>query len=159
MIVTIKRTYNCATYCISHIYVDDVYVCDAIEDVDRMLDDSMPTLEIQAKKVYAKTAIPTGTYRLTLNVVSPSFSKKTYYMNFCKGKLPRVLNVKGFDGILWHKGNTEKDSAGCLILGYNKVKGKVINSQQAFEKLYKILDEANKKNEKIYAKYIRTYTK
>lgn len=157
MTITVKRTYNCKTYCISHIYADDVYVCDAIEDVDRMLDDSMPTLEIQAKKVYAKTAIPTGTYRLTLNVVSPKFSKRLYYKNFCDGKLPRVLNVKGFDGILWHKGTSEKDSAGCLILGYNKIKGQVVNSQQAFEKLYKILDEANKKGEKLYAKYIRTY--
>lgn len=157
MIVTIKRTYNNDLYCISHIYVDGTYVCDGIEDTDRMLDDSMTTSEIQLKKVYAKTAIPTGTYSLNMNVTSPKFSKKPYYMNFCKGKLPRVMNVKGFDGILWHKGTTEKDSAGCLILGYNKVKGKVINSQQAFEKLYKILNEANKKGEKIYATYIRTW--
>lgn len=157
MTIVIKRTYNCKTYCISHIYINNEYICDAIEDVDRMLDDSMTLSEIQSKKVYAQTAIPTGTYRLTLNVVSPKFSKKTYYKNFCGGKLPRVLNVKGFDGILWHRGSSEKDSAGCLILGYNKVKGQVINSQQAFEKLYKILDEANKKGEKLYAQYIRTY--
>ena len=157
MTITVKRTYNCKTYCISHIYINDKYICDAIEDVDRMLDNSMPLSEIQSKKVYAKTAIPTGTYLLTLNVISPKFSKKPYYKNFCGGKLPRVLNVKGFDGILWHRGTSEKDSDGCLILGYNEVKGQVINSQQAFEKLYKILDEANKKGEKLYAQYIRTY--
>ena len=67
------------------------------------------------------------------------------------------MNVPGFDGILWHRGRTEKDSAGCLILGYNTIKGQVTNSQQAFEKLYKILQEANKNGEKITAEYTRTY--
>ena len=60
-------------------------------------------------------------------------------MNFCKAKVPRILNVPGFEGILLHKGNTEKDSSGCLIVGENKVKGQVINSTATFEKLYKEL--------------------
>ena len=81
-------------------------------------------------------------------------------MEFCGGKFPRLKNVKGFDGLLWHRGNTEKDSAGCLILGYNKVKGKVINSQEAFEKVYNMLKKVNKAtNEEIIVKYIRTYEK
>ena len=155
----VKRIFNNSKYCISHVYVNGEYICDGIEDTDRMLDDSMSVQEIQSKKVYAKTAIPTGTYQLLLNIVSPKYSKKDYYKKFCNGKLPRLVNVKGFDGILWHRGNTEEDSAGCLILGYNKVKGKVINSQEAFEKLYKRLSEANKKGEKITVTYTRTYSK
>ena len=153
----VKRIYNCNKYCISHVYINGTYICDALEDTDRMLDDSMSVDEIKRKKVYCETAIPTGTYELVMNIVSPKYSKNAYYKKFCNGRMPRLLNVKGFDGILWHKGNSDADSCGCLLLGYNKVKGKVINSQIAFEKVYKILSDANKKGEKIIVKYRRTY--
>lgn len=160
MEILVKRIYNCSRYCISHIYINGEYVCDGIEDTDRMLDDSMTEQYIRSKKISCETAIPTGVYKMTINIISPKFSKKKYYMDFCGGKLPRLKNVKGFDGILWHRGNTEKDSAGCLILGYNKVKGKVINSQEAFEKVYNMLKSINKAtNEEIIVKYIRTYDK
>jgi len=157
MKVLIKRIFNNQKYCISHVYVDGVYVCDAIEDTDRGFHNGMSDAYIRNNKVYAKSAIPVGEYNITLNIVSPKFNQKPYYNKFCNGKLPRVLNVPGFDGILWHRGKTEKDSAGCLILGYNTIKGQVTNSQQAFEKLYKILQEANKNGEKITAEYTRTY--
>ena len=157
MKVLVKRIFNNSMYCISHLYVDGVYVCDAIEDQDRGWHNGMSDAYIRNNKVYAKSAIPVGTYNLTLNVVSPKFVQKAYYKKFCGGKLPRVLNVPGFDGILIHKGNTERDSAGCLIVGYNKIKGQVVNSQQAFEKLYSILDEAAKKGEKLTIEYTRTY--
>lgn len=130
MNLTLKRIYTNDQYTISHIYVDGIYLCDAIEDTDRGLDDSMSVEEIRDKKVYCKTAIPTGEYRVIL----------TWSMKF-KRLMPRLLNVKGFDGILIHSGNTEKSSCGCLIVGYNKIKGKVINSREAFNKLYSLLKE------------------
>lgn len=55
------------------------------------------------------------------------------------------MNVPGFDGVLIHTGNTEKDSAGCIIIGQNKVVGKVINSVDTFKKLFPIIDSACKK--------------
>lgn len=158
MKVLVKRIFNNSLYCISHIYVDNVYICDAIEDTDRGLDDSMSVADIRKNKVYAQTAIPTGTYYLTLNIISPKFYKKPYYKSFCNGYLPRVLNVKGFDGILIHRGANQNSSAGCLIIGYNKIKGQVINSQQAFEKLYKLLKQANDKKDIITITYERTYS-
>lgn len=139
MKVLLKRSYNCSTYCIGHLYIDGAYICDTIEDVDRGLSQTMPNTEIKKIKVYAQTAIPTGCYQVTLDVTSPKFSLKPYYAKFCKGKVPRLLNVPGFDGILIHIGSTEKSSAGCIIVGYNTIKGRVTNSQEAFEKLYKIL--------------------
>lgn len=157
MKVIVKRIFNCPTYCISHIYVDDKYICDGIEDMDRMLDQNMEVKQILKIKVPNKTAIPIGKYKLTLNIESPTFKKYKYYTDFCKAKLPRVLNVPGWDGILIHRGVDEKNSAGCLIVGYNKIKGKVINSQEAFEKLYNILKTANNKGENIYIEYTRTY--
>lgn len=139
MNIELKRIYNCNTYCIGHLYIDGKYICDTIEDTDRGLHQEMSKEEILKIKVPSKTAIPVGQYRVTINVVSPKFSQKAYYANFCKGRLPRLLNVPGFEGILMHKGSTERSSAGCLIVGYNTVKGCVTNSQEAFEKLYKIL--------------------
>jgi hypothetical protein len=73
--------------------------------------------EIQKRKVMHKTAIPAGTYKMIVDI-SPSK----------KRLLPRLLNVPGFEGILIHRGNTEDDSSGCIIVGENKVVGKVINS-------------------------------
>jgi len=137
MKVELVRIYNCPTYCISHIYVNGEYVCDAIEDTDRGLDQSMSLAEIKKRKVYKLTAIPTGTYKMTMNVQSPKFSQYDYYRKYCKGYMPRVLNVPGYDGILFHRGSSAASSAGCVICGYNKVKGKVVYSQNAWEKLMK----------------------
>ena len=157
MEITLKRVYTSPKYTIGHIYVDGKYVCDTIEDTDRGLYDSMPVSEIAKAKVYKQTAIPKGTYRVTMNVISPKFNQKPYYRDFCGGKVPRILNVKGFDGILIHMGVNENSSAGCVIVGFNTVKGRVTRTQEAFEKLYGMLDAANKKNEKITIRIYSTY--
>lgn len=146
MKLLLKRIAKKDKYTIGHLYVDDNYFCDTIEDKDRGLTDNMTVKEIKDKKVYAETAIPKGTYEITLNVVSPKFSKKPfYYNNANKGRVPRLLNVKGFDGVLIHTGNTQEDSFGCIIVGQNKIVGKVINSQTTFIKLYKKLQSATDK--------------
>lgn len=147
MKVLLKRIYNCNKYCVGHLYVDGQYICDTIEDTDRMLEQSMSNELISKIKVPHRTAIPTGTYKLTINIRSPKFSKYKYYMLFCQGKVPRLLNVPGFDGVLCHRGVDENSSSGCIIVGYNKVKGKVVNSQEAYEKLYNILKTAKDKIE------------
>lgn len=63
-----------------------------------------------------------------MQVVSPKFSKKPYYKAFCKGRMPRLLDVKGFEGILIHKGYSANSSAGCIIVGRNTIKGAVTDS-------------------------------
>ena len=147
MKIVIDRKYKKATYTISNLTIDGKWFCNVIEDIDRNLDNTMSVSYIQKIKDVnnnginddAITAIPRGTYKVTLDVISPKFSKKDYYKKFCNGKVPRLLNVPGFDGVLMHCGNSAKSSAGCLILGYNKVKGGVSNSQKAFETVYKEL--------------------
>ena len=131
------RIFNGKDYCISHIYVNGEYVCDAVENVDRGLDQKMSLAEIRKRKVYRMTAIPTGTYKLTMNVQSPKFAQIDYYKKYCKGYMPRLLDVPGYDGILIHRGSSANSSAGCVIVGYNTIKGKVTNSQKAWEKLMK----------------------
>lgn len=160
MKIELKRIYTCAAYTIGHVYVDGEYVCDTVEDTDRGLDQSMTLAQIRKIKVYRQTAIPTGTYKVTMNVQSPKFAKMKYYYDYCKGYLPRLLNVPGFDGILIHKGVSANSSAGCIITGYNTIKGKVTNSQKAWEKLMKkYLVPAKMLDEDITITITRNYKK
>lgn len=146
MELLLKRVAKKPKYTIGKLYVDGKYVCDTIEDTDRGLSDSMTLNDIKKKKIMHQTAIPMGRYQVTLNVVSPKFGKKEfYYRNANKGRVPRLLNVKGFDGVLIHVGTNQDSSSGCVIVGENKVVGKVINSQATFIKLYKILQTAKDK--------------
>lgn len=145
MNIKLKRVAKKPTYTIGKLYINGEYFCDTIEDKDRGLDKSMSIEDIKKKKVYAETAIPTGTYEVTTNIVSPKYSKKPTYMKMCGGRVPRILDVPGFDGVLIHTGNTQKDSMGCIIIGMNKVVGKVVNSIETFKKLFPIIDAACKK--------------
>lgn len=148
MKLILERNYPKETYTIGKLYYIDEdtqakrYIADTLEDADRRLTDDMTIEAIKKLKVYAETAIPSGTYQITLNTISPKYSKRKYYKDLCGGKVPRLLGVKGYDGVLIHIGNTNKDTAGCILVGENKVKGRVINSTKAFEKLYKILKSA-----------------
>jgi hypothetical protein len=66
-----------------------------------------------------------------------------------KRELPRLLDVPHFEGVLIHRGNTAEDSAGCILVGENKVKGQVINSTQYEKELVKRLEFAIKKGEEV----------
>ena len=74
-------------------------------------------------------AIPAGTYKITFQY-SPKYKKK----------MPYLHDVPHFLGILIHSGNTEVDSAGCIIVGNNTVRGKVLESLATFQNLYSILE-------------------
>lgn len=149
MKVLVKRIAKKKLYTIGRVYIDDNYVCDSIEDVDRGITQNTPLSKIRMIKVVHQTAIPTGTYDLTLSVKSARFGQKEYYKKQCNGYLPRILNVPGFDGILMHRGTDQDSSSGCIILGYNTIVGKVTNSQKAYEAVYAKLKEASDKGEKI----------
>lgn len=142
-------------YTIGRLYMQDkqnkqwVKLCDTIEDKDRGLDQSMSEANITHIKIKHQTAIPTGTYKIVMNIVSRTFVKKQKYKDFCGGKLPRLSYVKGFSGILMHAGIDQDSSSGCIILGENKVVGKVINSWETFKRVYNLLKAASDRGEAI----------
>lgn len=141
MELLLRRIARRDTYTIGHLYIDGAYFCDTIEDKDRGLRQDMQPSVIRATKRKGVTAIPTGRYRVTLDVRSPKFSQKKYEKNygFCDGYLPRLINVPGFDGVLIHVGNTARDTEGCLLVGKNTRVGKVLESRVTFVKLYERL--------------------
>lgn len=148
MKILVKRIAKKATYTIGKLYINGEFFCNTIEDKDRGLRSDMSLEEIKKIKIPSVTAIPTGTYKITIDVISPKFSKKAAYQ-YIGGKLPRLIGVKGFDGILIHQGTTEKDSAGCLIVGKNTIVGKVTQSQATFRALYAKMKEAKERGEEI----------
>lgn len=125
-------------YTIGKMYIDGDYFCDTLEDRVRDINKN-GKFDNGEVKVAGETAIPYGRYQVVVNM-SPRF----------KRELPRLLNVSNFDGILIHRGNTDKDSAGCILVGENKVKGKVINSTPYEQKLVSILKEIQNKGEEIW---------
>lgn len=46
-------------------------------------------------------------------------------------------------------GNTHKDTSGCLLVGENKEKGKVLNSKATYTKLYDIIKDALDNNDEV----------
>ena len=148
MELKLKRIFKGGLYTIGKLYVNGVYECDVLEDTDRGLSDKMELSEIRKVKQYGKTAIPIGTYSIDMNTISPKFKDRSW-AKVCEGKLPRLINVKGFDGVLIHVGNKPEDTLGCLLTGYNKIKGQIVNSTSAFTKLYEKMKKAHVNGESI----------
>lgn len=125
-------------YTIGKMYIDGEYFCDTLEDRVRDINKN-GKFDNGEVKVAGETAIPYGRYQVVVTM-SPRF----------KRELPRLLNVPNFEGILIHRGNTASDTAGCILVGENKVKGKVINSTPYEQKLVSILKEIQNKGEEIW---------
>lgn len=85
------------------LYVDEEFFCFTLEDKVR----EIPLAPVEKWKVQDETAIPQGRYRVTLDR-SPKFGPDTISLH----------DVPGFQYIRIHSGNTEKDTEGCIILGY-----------------------------------------
>lgn len=141
MTLKLIRRYKKQGYTIGELWIDGSYLCDTLEPTDRSLTSSTPLSEIARTKELGTTAIPTGRYQISLNVVSPRFAKANAY-KYCGGRLPRLLSVPGFDGILIHIGNWPCDTRGCILVGKNTVRGGLLYSTLAFHELYARLKEA-----------------
>ena len=149
MKLTVERKWKKATYTIGRLYIDGLYYCNTLEDKDRGLKQTDSESYIKSRKVAGETAIPKGTYAVDMNTTSPKYSAVAWFWNFCRGKMPRLQNVPGFDGILIHTGNTALDTKGCILVGQNTKVGQLTNSRAAFQRVYKLLRAAADRGEAI----------
>lgn len=150
MKITVNRLWKKEGYTIGKLFVDGTFLCNTLEDKDRGLTSSMPQADIQKIKVKGMTAIPTGTYVVRMDIVSPKYSKSSWYIQNCNGsRMPRLMNVPGYDGVLIHPGNKASDTEGCLLVGKNDAVGMVTKSKDYFLQLYKKMYAAYKKGEQI----------
>lgn len=118
------------TQTVGKLYLNGVYFCDTLEDKNRDLNKN-GIFDGSEKKVYSETCIPFGQYKVIINQ-SPRF----------KRLMPRLLNVPHFDGILIHNGVTEKNSAGCILVGSYDGQ-KLVRSKEIFNKLFEIMKYYN----------------
>lgn len=149
MEIKVKRKWKKEAYTIGKMYIDGEYVCDTLEDKDRGLTSNMSVAQICGVKVHGETAIPTGRYLVDMKTVSPRFGSRAQYQ-FCKGRLPRLCNTPGYQGVLIHCGNTAMDTDGCILVGENKAVGQVLNSTATFKKVYAKLKAADERGEQIW---------
>ena len=108
------------------------YICDTLEPTWR-------DYKHGAYKMKGRSAIPEGRYPVVISY-SPKF----------KQWLPILLGVPMFKGIRIHAGNTAKDTQGCILLGENRVKGKVLNSRFWVNRLKELIVEAKEKGEGVF---------
>ena len=142
MKLTLKRIALKPTYTIGKLYIDDKYFCDTLEDTVRDLNKD-GKFDNGEKKIKGETAIPYGTYDITTNVVSQRFKNRVWAKPY-GGKIPRLINVPSFDGVLLHPGSSSADTSGCLLVGKNTIVGRLTDSQKTFHMLMqKIKDQKN----------------
>ena len=118
MNITVKRIFKGPKYTIGKLSIDGHYFCDTLED----------TVRPAGVKIPGKTAIPAGKYQIEITE-SIRFNRL----------MPIIKDVPGFSGVRIHSGNTAEDTEGCILVGKNRVKGKVLDSRKTFQKLFKIL--------------------
>lgn len=139
MLITIDRAWKKDGYTISRLYVNgELFGCNCLEDTDRGLRQDMTVEEIKKKKVYGQTAIPSGSYECVYT-----------YSNRFKKMLPLLLNVKGFEGIRIHSGNSAKDTEGCILIGKNDKVGWISNSRLWTDRLIAKMQESWRRKEKV----------
>lgn len=102
--------------------------------------------EYRENKVWGERRIPAGIYPLALRKEGGfhlDYAKK--YPDIHKGMI-EIRNVPDFKFILYHIGNTDKDTAGCLLVGdlannNQVVRGNIQQSTIAYKRTYpKLLD-------------------
>lgn len=131
MELVLKRTRFRDNITTGQLYLNGEFLMFTLEDKVR----EKPGVPVQSWKVHGETAIPTGIYRVELED-SPRFGPDT----------PTLRNVPGFSYIRIHAGNTEKDTEGCIIVGYKVREDGIIipgTSKPAVNDLKALIRRAN----------------
>ena len=114
------------------LHIDGRFVCFIIED------------EYREVKVKGETRIPSGDYKISLRKEGGFHEKySAKYPKIHKGML-WLQDVPGFEYILIHLGNSDLDSAGCLLVGDSATqnittRGSVAGSGAAYERIYPVV--------------------
>jgi len=119
MNLTLIRKYPGTDCIIGELFVDGIFECFTLEDVERPV------------KIPGVTAIPRGFYEVVI----------TYSERF-KRLLPLLLNVPNFDGVRIHTGNVAANTEGCILVGKVKATDSIQQSKIAFDALFPKLQDA-----------------
>lgn len=129
--IKIKRIAKKQEYTIGSLSIGGKWICNTLEP--HCINWAIET------KVAGKTAIPMGRYQVKL-CRSPKFGRL----------LPRLINVPLFRGVLIHPGNTPKNTQGCILVGYNTIRGLVLKSRDAMDIIMNAVRYAVKTKQEIW---------
>ena len=148
MELILERIAKRKTYTIGHLYIAQetngdnpglgqpltkgLQICDTLEPTWR-------DYAHGAYKVKGRSAIPEGRYAVVI-----SWSPKL------EAWLPILLGVPNFSGIRIHAGNTVADTAGCILVGKNKIVGQVVDSRIWLHRLKQKIVEAKERGEPVW---------
>ena len=119
---------------ISRVSIDGKFNCFGLED------------EYREEKVASETRIPAGTYQVGLRTVGGHHNRyKVRFEDIHKGML-HILDVPNFKYILIHCGNTDEDTAGCLLVGSQALtepgEMRITQSVAAYKRFYPAVVDA-----------------
>ena len=114
--IEIHRRHCKREYTIGSLYIGGHWVCNTLEP--RRIEWS------SEQKVPGKTAIPEGSYYLDMGF-STRFKRLMPYLN----------DVPHFTGIMIHPGSSVINTKGCILVGFNTMRGFLTQSKVAFEKI------------------------
>ena len=163
MLIELKRVMTVPSvpmqkgYTVGHLSVNGAFLCDTLEPEDFKWGPWTDLADIFDKKAVSTAAIPTGKYLVGLRVKSAKFRANTRYQELCFGCPPRLFQVPGFVGVLFHSGNTAYDTQGCILLGYYSGNGRLIKSWEAFSEFYRTIRPADIRGEDIWCEISRVY--
>jgi hypothetical protein len=134
MLLEVKRDPSANGCTFGTLLVDGAFQCFTLEDVIR----EIQGVAVEQWKVPGETAIPAGTYSVTVTL-SSRFQRL----------LPLLQDVPGFQGVRIHSGNTAADTEGCILVGQVRDGASVLNSRRAFNSLFPKINAAIKRGEPV----------
>ena len=112
------------------LFINGVFECYTLED------------EVREVKVYGETAIPEGTYPIEFRNEGGFHQRySARYKNAHYGML-EIKDIPNFKWVLFHSGNTDENSAGCILVGDTQQDldvskdGFIGSSRNAYKKMY-----------------------
>lgn len=112
-------------YTLGQLFLNGQRIAHTLEDEDRLL-------ELDPRgKVYGKTAIPRGRYKLVVDF-SHRFQKP----------LPHIVDVPGYEGVRIHGGNHAEQLQGCIAVGLLPTKDGVSKCAPAVERVISLIQTA-----------------
>lgn len=105
MDILVQREVSRNEFTPGEMFINGEHFCWTLEDTVREVPDQPPV----EWKIFGKTAIPVGKYKVVIN-----------WSSRFKRQMIQVLNVRGFEGIRIHNGPTEKSTDGCILVHYSR---------------------------------------
>lgn len=111
--------------------------------------------EFRSRKVFGETRIPSGTYEIDLRRVGGHHARYSRKFQSIHDGMLWVRNVPNFKYVLIHIGNTDDDTAGCLLLGSRVTNKRTLaNSTKAYTRVYQRVLSKIHAGESVHIDYV-----